>query len=139
MTEIEAAIGLSQLARLEEFNQRRIKNAAFLTSSIATISGLIPPVVRPDIRHVFHQFTVRVTEEYQLNRDQLQKHLRNNNIGSAIHYAVPIYRQPLYINLGHNEKLSVTEEASREVISLPIHPALTQDDLNSITEALHSV
>jgi dTDP-4-amino-4,6-dideoxygalactose transaminase len=139
MTEIEAAIGLSQLARLEEFNQRRIENAAFLTSAIAKIPGLIPPVVRPDIKHVFHQFTVRVTEEYQLTRDQLQEYLRSQNVGSAIHYAVPIYRQPLYTSLGYTENLSVTEEASREVISLPIHPALTRDDLNSITEALESV
>jgi perosamine synthetase len=139
MTEIQAAIGLSQLARLDEFNQRRIGNAAFLTDAIATIPGLIPPVIRPGRKHVFHQYTVRVTKEYPLSRDQLQEHLQRSDIGCAVHYPIPIHRQPLYTSLGYADKLPVAEEASNEVISIPVHPALTRDDLNSIIEALRCV
>jgi perosamine synthetase len=139
MTEIEAAIGISQLARLDEFNRRRIENAAFLTSAIADIPGLIAPIVRPGRKHVFHQFTIRVTEEYPLTRDQLKEHLQEKGIECAVHYPLPIYSQPSYASLGYTDNLPIVEKASREVLSIPVHPSLMQEDLNLIIEALQYV
>jgi len=136
MTEIEAAIGLGQLARLEEFNRRRMENAAFLTREISSIPGLIPPVVHRGSRHVFHQYTIRVIKPYPLTRDQLIEHLQKKGIGSAVHYPLPIHQQPYYKDLGYRDSLPVAEQACREVISIPVHPSLTQSDLNSIVEAL---
>jgi dTDP-4-amino-4,6-dideoxygalactose transaminase len=130
-TDIQAAIGLSQLEKLPAWNEQRIANAHYLSERL---KGVTIPVVRPGRRHVFHQYTIRVPSV----RQALQDHLHRQGIGTAIHYPLPIHHQPAYQSLGYDDVLPRAEAASREVLSLPIHPTLSQSDLDRIVEAVNS-
>jgi dTDP-4-amino-4,6-dideoxygalactose transaminase len=130
MTELQAAIGLTQLNRLAEWTARRIANARHLS---AHLHGVRTPSSRPDSRHVFHQYTIRVQAE---RRADFIDRLNALGIGTAIHYPRPIHQQPVYQKLGYADHLPVAEQAAREVVSLPIHPALSQGDLDRIVEAV---
>lgn len=127
MTDIHAAIGLAQLKKLERFNQARIANATFLTSRLP--DSLIPPKVRPGVRHVFHQYTVRVPR----GRDSFDKKLRAVGVGTAIYYPVAIHQQKPYRELiPSQESYPITEAACEQVLSFPVHPKLSQADLETI-------
>ncbi len=136
MTDFAAAFGTCQLRRLDEFNKKRTANAAFLAGQIATIEGLAVPVVRPDRKHVFHQFTVRVSDGFGMSRDDLAASLKQKGIMTGIHYPIPIHKQPLYQDLGYVVHLPVSEQAAREVLSLPVHPGLNDQDLRHIVQSL---
>lgn len=136
MTDLAAAIGLCQLRKLDEFNSRRVKNAQFLTKEIEKIEGLIPPYCMPNVRHVFHQYTVRVTEDFGMSRDELKRKLGEVGVDARVYYPIPIHKQPLYQKLGVHDELPISEKAANEVLSLPVHPALTKGDLTRIAEAL---
>jgi len=136
MTEIAAVIGISQLRKLESFNEARIKNAIFLSGVVSSIKGLMPPHILPGHRHVFHQYTIRVTSDYKMSRDELKKYLECNGIGCGVHYPVPIHLQPMFDKPDCKLSYPRAEQASREVLSLPVHPSLTTQDLNTIAEVL---
>jgi dTDP-4-amino-4,6-dideoxygalactose transaminase len=136
MTDISAAIGICQLAKLDESNGKRVRNAAYLSKEISGIKGLVPPYIAPDRTHVYHQYTIRVTDAFRCSRDELQKHLVKSGVGCAVHYPIPLHRQPLYVKLGYNGSLPMAEAAAAQVLSLPVHPGLSQDDLETIVKAL---
>jgi len=138
MTEIAAVIGISQLKKLESFNEARIKNANFLSDVVSSIKGLIPPHILPDHRHVFHQYTIRVTSDYKMSRDELKKYLECNGIGCGVHYPVPIHLQPMFDKPDCKLSYPRAEQAAREVLSLPVHPSLTTQDINTIAEVLRN-
>ncbi|WP_321430925.1 DegT/DnrJ/EryC1/StrS family aminotransferase [uncultured Methanolobus sp.] len=127
MTDISAAIGMVQLKRLPDYIEARQRNAKMLNEGLKSIGGVECPVVRGNCGHVFHQYTIRARK-----RDQLADYLKEKGIGSGIYYPIPIHRQPYYKELGYNDTLMVTEKASREVLSLPVHPGVTKDDINTI-------
>jgi perosamine synthetase len=134
MTDLAAAIGLVQLGKLAEWNAIRRANASYLTAGLSQISGITPPAVRAETEHVFHQYTMRLA-----NRDQAAHTLRERGIGVGIHYPTPIHKQPLYLQLGYQDLLPVAEAASQEVLSLPVHPALTRADLDCIIATVASL
>jgi perosamine synthetase len=136
MTDIAAAIGIYQLSKLEDLNQKRINNASYLTEGINNIRGLLPPVTHPAAKHVFHQYTVRVTGDYGISRDKLMARLAEHGIASQIYYVLPIYRQPIYQKLGYDDHLLGAETAAAEVLSLPVHPSLTRGDLDYIVNTI---
>jgi len=136
MTDLAAAIGLCQLKKLDEFNSKRIKNAQFLTKEIEKVEGLVPPHVMPNIKHVFHQYTIRVTEDFGMSRDELKRKLRERGVDARVYYPIPIHKQPLYQKLGYRDGLPISEKVADEVLSLPVHPALTKGDLEKIVEAI---
>jgi perosamine synthetase len=129
-TDLQAAIGLAQLTKLPAWNEKRIANARYLSERL---QGVQVPVVRPGRRHVFHQYTIRVSGD----RQALQEHLQKHGIGTAIHYPCPIHRQPVYRSLGYSDVLPQAEAASQRVLSLPIHPSLSQSDLDRIVAAVN--
>jgi len=130
MTDVHAAIGLAQLAKLEAFNEKRIANARYLTEHLRDV--VITPRVQDGYRHVFHQYTIRVKGD----RDRMVERLRERGIGTGIYYPLPVHRQPIYRELGYTDRLPVAEAMSREVLSLPVHPALSQADLERIVEVV---
>jgi dTDP-4-amino-4,6-dideoxygalactose transaminase len=136
LTDIAAALGIGSLKKLDDYNLRRNENAAYLTQEIKNIKGLVPPVVPTDRTHVFHQYTLRVTEDFGISRDELQQKLKDQGIGSGIIYPLPIHQQPLYQKLGYKDSLPAAEQAAREVLSLPVHQHLTNNDLEKIIEGL---
>ena len=90
MTEMQAAIGIAQIEKLEYFTQRRIANAAYLTNNLKDI--VQTPVVRPGCRHVYHQYTIKIPSK----RNELMMELRARNVDTRIHYPLPIHLQPFY-------------------------------------------
>ncbi len=132
MTNIAAAIGLAQLSKLDDFNSARIGNAAYLTERIHKV---ITPTVRPGVKHVFHQYTVRVPS----GRDEAVEELREAGVGVGIYYPIPIHQQSLYRGLGYHDRFPAAEQAASEVLSLPVHPALTQEDLDKIVEVVEAL
>jgi perosamine synthetase len=132
MTDIQAAIGLAQIAKLDSVNRKRQENAAFLS---AALEGVLTPYIPEGCEHVFHQYTVRVPHG---KRDALRRELRDQGIGAEIYYPLPIYRQSFYtrrFNNGHI--LADTEAAAGDVLSLPVHPSLSQTDLEYIASAVN--
>jgi perosamine synthetase len=138
MTDIAAAIGICQLRNLDKANNKRIQNARYLSEGISQIKGLIPPYIAPDRNHVFHQYTIKVTSDFKFSRDELQQRLSKSNIGSAVHYPIPLHKQPLYANLGYKDSLPIAEALAKQVLSLPVHPRLSQEELKEIVECLSS-
>lgn len=132
MTDISAAIGLVQLKKLDDFNQKRIQNAGYLSAGLKGLAGIEIPQVRSGCTHVFHQYTIRVTDECRYERDQLVTALGENGIGTGIYYPIPIHKQPFYTKLGYTDSLRNTEIVSRQVISLPVHPSVSREELDHI-------
>lgn len=140
MTDIHAAIGLNQLAKLEEFTAARIKNATAYNEAFANIPGLITPTTPADTRHVFHQYTIRITEEFPLSRDELREHLKENGIGSGIYYPKPLHLHPHFEKMGFKEgDFPVAERISKEVLSLPVHPSLTEEEVEKIIQTIKAL
>lgn len=133
MTDLNAAIGLSQLQKLERFNNQRRQNAAYYTKNL---KGVIPPFVPEGYFHVYHQYTIRVLDG---KRDALRDHLKSKEIGSEIYYPVPINQQGFYMErFGADKHFPHTELSSAEVLSIPIHPSLTEKDLEKVVREINS-
>ena len=139
MTDISAAMGLIQLKKLAEFNKKRIENAEYLSNGLKNIHGIEIPPIRKGCTHVFHQYTIRITEDCPIKRDTLVERLRDHDIGTGIYYPIPIHKQPFYRKLGYDDVLLETEIAAKQVISLPIHPAVSQKELSYIIKTIREV
>jgi dTDP-4-amino-4,6-dideoxygalactose transaminase len=130
MTDIAAAIGLAQLPKLPSANDRRRAIAARYD---AELRGVITPRVRPDVTHVYHQYTIRVRE-----RDAFAERLGERGVGSAIYYPVPVHRQKPFVALGYgDESYPVTDRLTDEVLSIPVHPSLTEDEVATVIGAVN--
>ena len=140
MSEASAAVGSVQLKKLDRSNEIRKKNASGLTRGIEMISGLTPPYVRDNVKHVFYQYVIRVEESYLMDRDKLAERMRGNEVGTAVHYPTPVYRQPLYKELGYGKTVCpIAEDASKRVLSLPVHPKVNEDDIAYILNILKEI
>ncbi|MDD5112009.1 MAG: DegT/DnrJ/EryC1/StrS family aminotransferase [Candidatus Altiarchaeota archaeon] len=139
MTDINAAIGIAQLDKLEGFNKKRVANAAYLSKRLRRIKGVVPPVVLEGRTHVFHQYTVKITGDFGKGRDEVVSKLSDKGVGTGIYYPLPIHQQELYKKLGYNVSLPVTERVCGEVISLPVHPAVKKGDLKVIVDAFKEI
>ncbi len=134
-SDLHAAIGLAQIECLQDFTKARKANAAFLSSHL---SSVVTPQVRPGYEHVWHQYTIRVDGER--DRDAAVKLLNNAGIGTGIFYPVPAYKQAHLAAMGYGDlHLPVTERCVREVISLPVHPQLSQADLETIVTWVNKI
>ncbi|MEM5794331.1 MAG: DegT/DnrJ/EryC1/StrS family aminotransferase [Candidatus Aenigmatarchaeota archaeon] len=131
MTEIAAAIGLIQFKKLESLNSKRIKNAKFLTKKLKFVEGLEVPFVAKNVKHVYHQYTIKTNK-----RNKLKDFLDKKGIQTVVYYPLPIHKQPLYQQLGYKDFLPVAEQLSNKVLSLPVHPALTKKDLQFIVDSI---
>jgi perosamine synthetase len=138
MTDIAAAIGLVQLRKLDKFNLRRRKNAEYYSANI-TAKGLFLPAVADGAHHVYHQYVVRLMEEFPLRRDAFIDHLRSKGIGTAVHYPTPIHRQPLYAPAADPDPCPVSSRLAATVLSLPVHPSLDSRELGYICDVINRV
>ncbi|WP_193611198.1 DegT/DnrJ/EryC1/StrS family aminotransferase [Nocardioides lijunqiniae] len=137
MTDVAAAIGRTQLARLEGWTEQRRDNAEVLDAGVGSIDGVTVPPVPADYRHVYHQYTIRVAED----RDGVSERLRELGIGNAVYYPTPIHRLTPFLKDGAPDprwELPETERAALEALSLPVHPSLAKDDLDRIVEGVAS-
>ncbi len=133
MTDISAAIGLAQLDKIDDFNCKRIENAAYLNEGLRNVDGVITPYCADGSKHVYHQYTIRVEKG---DRDDWVDIINDCGVGTGIHYPIPLYNQPIYKSLGFEGYCPNAELAADNVISLPVHPSLTKEDLDLVIEAV---
>jgi perosamine synthetase len=139
MTEIAAALGHAQLPKLEARTERRRANAARLSELLVGNPHVVTPRELPGRRHVWHQYTVRVVAGREA-RDRLRAALHERGIESAVFYPAPLPRQPLYERLGYGATACpVAERLAGEVLSLPVHPALSATDVEKVAAAVHEL
>jgi dTDP-4-amino-4,6-dideoxygalactose transaminase len=132
MTDIHASIGLAQLPKLPANNERRRAIAARYD---AELRGVITPRSRAGVTHVYHQYTIRVHR-----RDMFAEALRERGVGSGIYYPIPVHRQKPFVALGYGEQhFGVTELLTEQVLSIPVHPSLTDGEVSSVIEAVNAV
>ncbi|WP_417562179.1 DegT/DnrJ/EryC1/StrS family aminotransferase [Microbacterium sp.] len=133
MTDIHAAIGRVQLTKVDAWTATRQANAAFLDQNL---QGVVVPPVADGAVHVYHQYTIRVAED----RDGFVKALKEEHqVGSGVYYPIPNHRLPSLAPYAPGLDLPVTEQAARQVVSLPVHPSLSRDDLERIVTAVNTV
>ncbi|AGK60087.1 putative pyridoxal phosphate-dependent enzyme apparently involved in regulation of cell wall biogenesis [Archaeoglobus sulfaticallidus PM70-1] len=128
MTDIAAAIGIVQLEKLEGFIQKRISNAEYYNKNLK-IKG--KTFVANNVRHVFNLYTIRVR-----NREGLIEHLKRNDIGYGIYYPIPLHRQPKFMRFCRRS-LPEAERACGEVLSIPMHPTLTEEQLKRVCDVIN--
>ncbi len=138
MTDIAAAMGIVQLKKLEKFNLRRRKNAEYYNANLKA-KGLITPVTAPGMQHIYHQYVVRLTEDFPMTRQEFVKYLGSKGIGTAVHYPTPIHRQPLYLQDYDADPCPVSTRLAESVLSLPVHPLLDAKEVAYICETINKV
>ncbi|MEQ7009248.1 DegT/DnrJ/EryC1/StrS family aminotransferase [Actinopolymorpha sp. B17G11] len=133
MTDMAAAIGRVQLGRVTGWTARRRANAAVLSSELAVEApGVALPQVAEGAEHAYHQYTIRTDD-----RDAIQSRLQEAGIGTGVYYPIPTHQLPSFASgAGCGVELPVTEQVCREVLSLPVHPALSHPDLERIVAAV---
>ena len=137
MSDLHAAIGLVQLSRLDEFMVRRRYNAHYLSTHIRN-TNVLTPQVEAGHDHVWHQYTIRIRADG--GRDHALQELTKAGVGTGVFYPVPAHQQKHLVEMGYGGvRLPVAEQLAKEVISLPVHPALTQQDLDTIVNAVNEL
>jgi dTDP-4-amino-4,6-dideoxygalactose transaminase len=140
LTNIAAAIGLEQLKKIEDFNRKRIKNAIMLSEGLKNIKGIITPTVEENYKHVFHQYTIRVTEDFKMKRDDLIQYLKGQGIGSAIFYPKPLHLHSYFVKMGYKAgDFPIAEKISEEVLSLPVNPLVSEKNIEYIVETIRKI
>ncbi|EPR76637.1 UDP-4-amino-4-deoxy-L-arabinose--oxoglutarate aminotransferase [Leifsonia rubra CMS 76R] len=130
MTDIHAAIGRVQLRKLAGWTKQRQDNAQFFNDNI---SGVVTPPTAEGSVHVYHQYTIRVVDH---DRDAFAEALAARGVATGVYYPTPIHRLPSFkLDLD----LPVTEEVATQALSLPIYPSLTQQERDTIVEAVNDV
>jgi dTDP-4-amino-4,6-dideoxygalactose transaminase len=141
LTEMQAALGLPQLARLPERIERRRVNAAVLSAGLAGVPGLETPTAVSCRGHAWHQYTVRVLPEARLDRHELAAALERQGIATGIYYPRVVFDYECYRE--HPRVIAAdvpnAHKASREVLSLPVHPEVTDRDLGRIIDTVREV
>jgi perosamine synthetase len=141
MTEVSAAIGVSELRRLADRTARRKHNASRLSEGLSGMKGLVLPFAGVGREHVYHQYTVRVTAEAACSRDDLAAGLGARGIRTGIYYPRPVYDYECFRDhpLVCAEPMPCAEQAAAEVLSLPVHPGLTDEEIDMVAAAVGDV
>ncbi len=133
MTDIHAAIGRVQLRKLPGWTKTRQDNAAYLD---AHLKGVVVPYLAPNTTHSYHQYTIRIPGGSAEKRDAFMAGLTERGVGSGVYYPTPIHRLPSF---DLTIDLPETELVIKECLSLPVHPSLSQADLETIVTAVNEV
>jgi perosamine synthetase len=140
MTELEAAIGLVQLKKLEDFNRKRINNSEYILTHIRSLTWLNVPLPEKNIKHTYFWCPIMVTEESDVSIDDLKAYLNKNGIGFRQRYKSPLYRQPVLLNkdTGYGDVfLPNVEKVAGKIIGLPNHSQLTSIEREKIVRVIH--
>jgi len=130
MTDLHAAIGRIQLTKLAKWTAQRRSNAQFFDENLTSV---VIPYVAPSAFHVYHQYTIRIEGQ---SRDDFLAEMNKRGIGCGVYYPKAVHRLPSYNEGGD---LPETERACSEVISIPVHPSLTEQELEKIVTVINSI
>ena len=137
MTDVAAAVGRVQLTRLAGWTAARRANAAALDAGLAGAPGVVTPHVPSGYTHVYHQYTIRLEGASAAERDEVARVLREQwRVGTGVYYPIPNHRLPSLAPYAPGVDLPGTEKAARECLSLPVHPSLSEADLERIVRAV---
>ena len=137
MTDVAAAVGRVQLTRLAGWTAARRANAAALDAGLAGAPGVVTPHVPSGYTHVYHQYTIRLEGASAAERDEVARVLREQwRVGTGVYYPIPNHRLPSLAPYAPGLDLPGTEKAARECLSLPVHPSLSEADLERIVRAV---
>ena len=141
MTDIQAALGIHQLRRLDGFIRRRQEIAALYDEAFSDLPEILLPPRLPGRNHTFHLYAIRLEAgRLQLNRAQLIEELHARNIGASVHF-IPLHRHPYYRQrYGYRaEQFPVAEQIYRGLLSLPLYPKMTGPDANDVVSAVREI
>lgn len=134
MTEMQAAIGVVQLRRLPEFFDKRLKNAQRLTKKLEGSDKIKLPPILDDRKPSWYLYTVRIKDITEEKRNDILNKMRNKGIGAEAYYPIPVNKMPYYHETFGEFNLPATESAAKQVLSLPIHPGVTEEQIDYIAE-----
>ncbi len=141
LTDMQAALGLQQLRKLGRFHARRAEIAAWYNSSFATFEELTCPVTRSDVEHAWHLYVVRLNlETLRITRNEFIEELKQRRIGTSVHF-IPVHLHPYYRDkYGFQpEDFPVAYSEFQRIISLPLNPRLTDQDVSDVIEAVSEI
>jgi perosamine synthetase len=140
MTDVEAAIGLEQLKRLDDMVARRRSNAACLTEGLSKIPGLTPQKITSNSEHAYHQYCALVDkEQFGMDRDELATALKKRGIATGVHYPRGLHQQPIFEELYHQTELPICERICNEILALPVHHGLGASQMEYILDTLKEI
>ena len=134
LDEIQAAILRVKLPHLEEWTEKRRKAAAWYAEGLEGVPVVLPPTPPAGYEQSYYVYTIRAEK-----RDELQAYLKANNIGCAVYYPVPLYKQPAYKDRGFKaEDYPEAEKAAKEVLSIPMFPEITEEQVRRVCETIRA-
>lgn len=136
MSEIQATIGLVQLEKLPSFVAKRRENSKKLTRLLAKTERLQLPEETKNRQHSWYLYTVRLRNAAENERNKIVEELRRNGIGAEVYYLNPVHLMPYYRESFGGRRLPETEKAAKQVFSLPIHPGVTETQVDYIGKSL---
>jgi dTDP-4-amino-4,6-dideoxygalactose transaminase len=140
ITEIQSILGLDQLEKLDNFLKRRKECGDYLREKIMKVEGLLPQKIEDKVTHSYSYFSLTIDPElYDCSRDEFLSAIRAENIDCAVHYPIPLTRQPAIMDRMNPEECPVSLDLSRRIFSLPIHPRLSDNDLENIVKGVEKV
>lgn len=141
MTDIQAALGIHQLHRLDDFITTRQRYAHLYEEGLAGLRDVETPVVHPDRNHVYHLYVIRLElDRLTIDRAQFIEALRAHNIGTSVHF-IPVHLHPFYQkHLGYRrDDLPQAEMLYDRVVSLPLYPRMTEADVYTVIDAVRHI
>jgi dTDP-4-amino-4,6-dideoxygalactose transaminase len=140
MSDLHASIAVEQLKKANKFNAARQKTAAYFDKHLAGITGIELPTVADDRTHVYHQYTIRITDAFKLSRSDFVDAMRTKEIGVGVYYPKPLPSFEHIAKLGYSiGDFPEAEKAAAEVVSLPVHPRVSEEDAAYIVETIQEL
>ncbi len=140
MTDIQAAMLLEQFKKINIITKKRIENAKYFSKELGKIKGITIPAIKKNNKHVFHQYTIKIEKDFKLSREELVNKLSEKGISTGVYYPKPLHLCTHFKKFGYKEgDFPVAEKLSKQVLSLPVHPNLSKEDLNCIVDAIRKI
>lgn len=129
---IQAAVLRVKLRRLDQWVEARRNHARLYRELLSDVEGVVLPSERPEVRHSYYVYVIRVK-----HRDEFMAKLKDRGIGSGVHYPIPLHLQPAYAFLGGREgDHPVAERYAKEIVSIPMYPELTEEQISEVVVAI---
>lgn len=143
LTELQSSLGLSQLGRVNEGNDRRVNTANYYTKKLSsdTFRGIVSPYTASNRSHVFHLYVIKIlSDETGVTRDEVFRKLTANGIGAGVHYT-PLHLFSFYKKFLNSKPSSfpTAERVYEQILSLPLYPTLTNENVNSVTTKIQAI